>query len=68
MGTHAVADERYIVVTVECSRCKTRQKVHVNSQAGVLSMHGGQIVLCIKCDNAFKVTVSDRIIRGPFPA
>ena len=63
-----MADEHYIVVTVECSRCKTKQKVHVNSPAGVPPMLGGQIVLCIKCDNTFKVTISDRIIRGPFLA
>jgi len=63
-----MTDEHYFIVTVECSRCKTKQKVHVNSPAGVPPMPGGQIVLCIKCDTAFKVKVSDRILRGPFPA
>jgi hypothetical protein len=59
-------DEHYIIVTVECTRCKTKQKVHVATPAG-LALTGGQTIQRIKCDIHFKVSVSGRIIRGPFP-
>ena len=61
-----MADERYVVMTVECSRCKTKQKVHVAARAGFAQM-GDQTIRCIRCNTHFKVTVPDRIIRGPFP-
>ncbi len=63
-----MADERYVVMKVECSRCKTKQKVHVNVRSGLPAKIGDQTVSCIKCDIHFKVTLPDRIIRGPFPA
>ena len=63
-----MADERYVVMTVECSRCKTKQKVHVNARPGLPPKIGDQTIPCIKCDIHFKVTLPDRIIRGPFPA
>jgi transposase-like protein len=62
-----MANERYIVMTVECPRCKTKQKVHVSTNIGGAQM-GDQKLSCIKCDDHFKATVPDRIIRGPFPA
>jgi len=61
-----VANERYIVMTVDCPRCKTKQKVHVSTIDG--AEVGRQVIPCIQCENPFKVTVPDRIIRGPFPA
>jgi phage FluMu protein Com len=62
-----MAEERYVVMTVECPRCKTKQKVHVAARTGFPQM-GGQTIPCIRCNTHFKVTVPDRIIRGPFPA
>jgi hypothetical protein len=62
-----MANEHYVVVTVECSRCKTQQKIHVDSRTGFPKL-SDQTVSCIMCDNRFKVAVSDKIIRGPFPA
>jgi hypothetical protein len=62
-----MANERYVVNTVECPRCKTRQKVHVSTSIGGSQM-GDQKISCLKCDNHFKPAVPDRIIRGPFPA
>jgi hypothetical protein len=59
-------DEHYVVVTVECSHCKTNQKVHVNARAGIPQV-SNQAIRCIQCDNPFKVMVPDKIIRGPFP-
>jgi hypothetical protein len=61
-----MANEHYVVSTVECPRCKTNQKVHVSTSNG-----GEQTVFqtipCIRCDNHFRATVPNRIIRGPFP-
>ena len=61
-----MADDRYVVMTVECPRCKTKQKVHVAARTGFAQM-GDQTIQCLRCDDHFKVTVPDRIIRGPFP-
>ena len=61
-----MADERYVVMTVECQHCKTKQKLHVAARTGFVQM-GDQTILCIRCNNHFKVTVPDRIIDGPFP-
>ena len=63
-----MVNEHCIVMTVECSRCKTKQKVHVNARPGLPPKIKDQTIPCIKCDIHFKVTVPDRIIRGPFPA
>lgn len=59
--------ERYVVLTVECSHCKTKQKIHVAVRAGGAHVDG-QTIPCIQCDLDFIVTVPDKIIRGPFPA
>jgi hypothetical protein len=37
--------EHYIVVTVECQNCKTKQKVHVAARAGFGQM-GDQTIPC----------------------
>ena len=62
-----MTDEHYVVMTVECQYCKTKQKVHVAARTGG-AQTGGQTIQCINCDNHFKVTIPDRIVRGPFPA
>ena len=62
-----MADKPYVVMTVECQHCKTKQKVHVATPAG-LALTGGQTIQCIKCDIQFKVSFSGKIIRGPFSA
>jgi len=61
IGHPAMADERFIVMTVECPRCETKQKVHVAFRAGFGQM-GDQTFECLKCDNYFKATVPDKII------
>jgi DNA-directed RNA polymerase subunit M/transcription elongation factor TFIIS len=63
----AMADDRYVIMTVECPRCKTKQKVHVAARTGFAQM-GDQTIQCLRCDDHFKATVPDSIIRGPFPA
>jgi hypothetical protein len=65
-GDSEMAGERYVVMKVECPRCKTKQKVHVNARPGISAM-GEQTVPCLLCNIHFKVNVPDRIIRGPFP-
>jgi hypothetical protein len=62
-----MANDHYIVMTVECSRCKTKQKVHVSTSIGGGQM-ADQTIPCLNCSSYFKVTITDRIIRGPFPA
>lgn len=62
-----MAGERYVVMAVECPRCKTKQKVHVNARTGVSQM-GEEMILCLQCNHSFKVMLPDKIIRGPFPA
>jgi hypothetical protein len=57
----------YVVVTLQCSRCRTLQKVHVVARAGFVQSVGERVP-CINCNNRFKVTIPNRIIRGPFPA
>jgi transcription elongation factor Elf1 len=66
-GDPEMADERYVVMTVECPRCQIKQKVHVAVHTGPTLM-GDQTIPCLNCNSHFKVTVPDRIIRGPFPA
>ena len=61
-----MADERFVVMTVECQRRKTKQKVHIAASTDGAQV-GNQMIQCINCNNHFKVTIPDRIIRGPFP-
>jgi transcription elongation factor Elf1 len=61
-----MANERYIVMMVECPHCKTNQKVHVAVRTGPTKM-ADESIQCLNCDHRFNVTIADRIIRGPFP-
>jgi Zn ribbon nucleic-acid-binding protein len=62
-----MANKRYIIVTVECSSCKTKQQIHVLARAGAWQMVNARI-RCINCGYHFEVSLSDEILRGPFPA
>ena|SRR5437016_10737183 len=57
-----MADEHYIVMTVECPRCKTKQKVHVAASTGGPQM-GDQTIPCIRCNKHFKVTAPATRVR-----
>jgi len=48
-----MAEERYVVMTVECPRCKTKQKVHVAARTGFAQL-GDQTIPCIRCNTHFK--------------
>ena len=61
-----MANERYVVMTVECSQCKANQKVHVSTSTGGAQL-GIQIIRCINRNKRFNLTVTDRVISGPFP-
>jgi hypothetical protein len=61
-----MADERYVVMTVECQHCKIKQKVHIAASTDGAQM-GSQTMSCINCPNHFKVMVPARIVGGPFP-
>jgi len=60
-----MADEHYIIMTMECSRCITKQKVHVAVHIGPTQM-ADETIQCLNCDNRFNVALPDKIIRGPF--
>lgn len=59
--------ERYVVMTVECSHCKTKQKVHVAIHTGPTQM-ADESIQCLDCDKFFRAKLPDKIIDGPFPA
>ena len=62
-----MTDQHYIVMTVECPRCKIEQKVRVTTRP-VHELTGNETIRCINCDHNFKITIPDKIIRGPFRA
>lgn len=62
-----MADERFIIVTVECSHCKTKQKVHVAVRT-VATQMADESIQCLDCDKFFKAKLPDKIVDGPFPA
>jgi hypothetical protein len=61
-----MSDKNYLVMTVECARCQTKQKIHIANRPES-AQTGSEMILCINCDYPFKVKVPDRFIRGPFP-
>ena len=52
-GGTAMADEHYIVMTVECPHCKTKQKVHVAARTGVGQM-GDQTIPLHQVQQSFQ--------------
>jgi hypothetical protein len=61
-----MANDRSNVATVKYLLCWIKQKVHVAVRPGAAEMVD-QTILRIQCNNTFKVTAPDKIIRGPFP-
>jgi hypothetical protein len=61
-----MANERYVVMKVECQHCKPKQKIHVAASAGGTLMCE-RTISCLNCYNYIWVTTPDRILRGPFP-
>ena len=59
--------ERFVVMTVECSSCKAKQKIHVAVRS-VPTQMADERIQCLNCNKHFRVTLPDKIIRGPFPA
>jgi hypothetical protein len=60
-------EKSYLVIIVECARCKTKQKIHIANGPEV-AQKGNEKIPCINCDHRFEVTIPDKFIRGPFPA
>jgi hypothetical protein len=60
-------DKLHLVMTVECARCKTKQKIHIANRTDV-AQKVSEKILCINCDHRFEVEVPDKFVRGPFPA
>ena len=61
-----MAEDRYVVMTVECQHCKAKQSVHVAAPTGFTQI-GDQTIQCINCKENFDVRVPDKIVAGPFP-
>jgi hypothetical protein len=66
-GPASSGKKNHVVVTLQCPRCKTMQNIHIAVRT-VFGGLGGDRVACINCDHRFKVTIPNKIIRGPFPA
>jgi hypothetical protein len=66
-GSVLSGEKQYMVVTLQCPRCKTFQKVHIDARPG-FEQTGGEKVSCLYCDHHFKLTIPEKIIRGPYPA
>jgi len=60
-------ESRYVIRTLECKHCNTKQRVHVAAKPGPAQI-GDRTARCIKCRKEFDVVVPDRIVAGPFPA
>ena len=61
-----MANERYIIMTEQCLRCHTKQRIHVGINTGAAyGIH--TTIVCINCNFPFEVNLPDKIIRGPFP-
>jgi len=60
-------DSQFVVMTIKCPHCKTKQKVHVGVNLAPGHMPN-QYLFCINCDHEFDITLPDKIVGGPFPA
>jgi hypothetical protein len=66
LDTSVPSQADYVVMTVECSHCKTKQNVH--AQTGIkLAQMSYQAVQCIQYNSFFRATVPYKVLRGPFP-
>jgi hypothetical protein len=66
-GSILASKKPFLVVTLHCPRCKAPQKVQIASRPE-LGLPDEERISCISCDFHFKVTIPEKIIRGPFPA
>jgi hypothetical protein len=66
-GSARSSKKLYVVLTLQCPRCKTLQKVHIAARPGI-GQAGSDWISCINCNNRLKVAIPNKIIQGPFPA
>jgi hypothetical protein len=57
----------FVVVTLQCPRCRIQQIAQIATRIG-FGRASGEKTSCIHCGHHFKITIPDKIIRGPFPA
>ncbi len=57
-----MADERFVVMTVECQHCNTKQKVRIAASTDGAQV-GNQMIQYINCNNHFKGTVPATRVR-----
>jgi len=58
-------DEPFVIMTLQCPRCKTKQSDEVACLNGLTQMVK-QTILFLNCDNNFMVTLPNKVLRGPF--
>jgi hypothetical protein len=61
-----MTDQSFIVVTVECANCNTKQNLHVAARISAGAMVE-QTITCIKSEKDFDVRTPNSILAGPFP-
>jgi hypothetical protein len=57
-------ESRYVVLTVECTRCHRKQDVHVYARGRDSQIE--QTVVCTECLKPFSVLLQDEIVSGRF--
>lgn len=62
-----MANSHYVVVSVECPRCKTVQKLHIAAWTEAAQLASDRVP-CVNCGDRFKVMLPEKIVAGPFPA
>jgi hypothetical protein len=62
-----MSENKYVVMAVECGRCKTKQKIHIANRIEI-AQKGNERIPCVSCQYHFEVKLPNKFIRGPFPA
>ena len=67
MGAQPNGKLPFVVKTLECARCKTKQKVRVSTPRSGPAQMSTQYVRCIRCDLQIAVTAAKKTVNGPYP-
>ena len=59
-----MAGDRFVIVTIECLHCKTKQTIHVVAR---LNDDPRELrIMCSECEKEFTVLLPGKIVGGPF--
>ena len=56
-----MADDRCVIMTVACPRCKAKQRIHIAEPIRA-AQNVDQAVACLVCNTRFKLTLPNRIV------